>query len=405
MDRSELDALLSTPVLRLLEQLTAEPSTPDTPALVTSLRKKGHPAAVVAAVVNQLSLRHKARGKFGDFASRMLFTKNGLEQATRLAVSSHHAGRFHRAGLTFVVDAGCGIGGDALACAGLGLSVRAIEQDPVTASLAAYNLAPFDGVEVLQGLAEEVEWSGADALWCDPARRSGSIRLSKPEDWSPRLDWVFDKATTLPTGIKLAPGMDRGLIPEGMEAQWVSYSGSVAEMVLWSGPLARENTTRSALVMSSRGVAELTGAADSTDADTGELGDYLIEPDGAVIRARLIGDLARTHGGVMLDQSIAYFSTKSPVHTPLAQCFRIHEVVPYNLTRVKDVVKRAHLGSLEIKKRGIDVDPGELRTHLSLTGEGEMTLILTRHRGKRVAILAAREDLPRENETGANQER
>jgi hypothetical protein len=185
--------------------------------------------------------------------------------------------------------------------------------------------------------------------------------------------------------------MDRNLIPEGIEAQWVSHHGSVAEMVLWSGALAAEHVTRSALVISPRGTAQLGAPADSLDAEVGELGDYLIEPDGAVIRARLIGDLARLHHGVMLDESIAYFSTHKPVVTPLAQCFRVEEVVPYNLKRVKDLVSRANLGSLEIKKRGIDVDPHALRAQLSLKGEGEKTLILTRHQGSRIAVLATRE--------------
>ena len=122
----------------------------------------------------------------------------------------------------------------------------------------------------------------------------------------------------------------------------------------------------------------------------GELLDYLVEPDGAVIRARLIGDLARSHSGVMLDETIAYFSTSQPVMSPLAQCFRIEEVVPYNLKRVKAMVASAHLGSLEIKKRGIDIDPHEFRSQMTLKGHGEKTLILTRHQGDRVAILASR---------------
>jgi hypothetical protein len=143
-------------------------------------------------------------------------------------------------------------------------------------------------------------------------------------------------------------------------------------------------------VLSTRGTAELTGAADAADAQVGELGPYLVEPDGAVIRARLIGDLARQHDGAMLDDSIAYFSTHQPVISPLAQCFAIEAVVPYNLKRVKDLVAGAAVGSLEIKKRGIDVDPAELRKGLPLEGSGEKTLILTRHHGDRIAILARR---------------
>jgi len=54
------------------------------------------------------------------------------------------------------------------------------------------------------------------------------------------------------------------------------------------------------------------------------------------------------------------------------------------------LVREAELGTLEIKKRGIDVDPGALRTTLPLHGEGSATLILTRISGKKTAILADR---------------
>lgn len=390
MERSELEALLKPESLRLLESLREAEQPADSAALVPQLRKAGRSAETVSAVLGQWSLRSKALDKFGAFADRMLFTKAGLEQATRLAVSSHHATRFQQAQLERIADLGCGIGGDSLAFAGLSLSVRAVDADPVTVAIAGYNLQPFDTVTVSPGHAEDTDLQGLDALWFDPARRSASQRLNNPADWSPSLDWVLEQAQIYPAGIKLAPGMDRGLIPRDVEAQWISHHGSVAEMVLWSRELSRPGITRSALVLSTRGTAQLTGAQDAQDAQVGGLGAYLVEPDGAVIRARLIGDLARRHEGVMLDDSIAYFSTDKPVITPLAQCFAIEAVVPYNLKRVKELVAGADVGSLEIKKRGIDIDPAGLRKELSLRGSGEKTLIVTRRRGDRIAILASR---------------
>jgi hypothetical protein len=390
MDRSELEALLQPESLRLLSTLREEHPSGDPAQLVKALRKSGHSPERVSAVIRQWSLGHKAADKFGNFAHRMLFSTVGLEQSTRLTISSHHAARFENNAVSSLCDLGCGIGGDSLAFAGLSLRVLAVEADPVTAALAAYNLQPFDTVTVEHARAEDIDTTPFDALWCDPARRSGSLRLNNPADWSPSLEWVISQARAQPAGIKLAPGMDRDLIPAEMEAQWISHHGSVAEMVLWSGILKRPGITRSALVLSARGSAELTGSGDAADAPVGVLQDYLVEPDGAIIRARLIGDLARNHAGVMLDESIAYFSAPQPVMTPLAQCFAIEEVVPYNLKRVKDLIARAHLKSVEIKKRGIDVDPAALRKELTLKGSGEKTLILTRAQGERVAILAHR---------------
>ena len=48
------------------------------------------------------------------------------------------------------------------------------------------------------------------------------------------------------------------------------------------------------------------------------------------------------------------------------------------------------IGTLEIKKRGVDVDPAVLRTELKLRGDESATLIVTRVGAKRLAILADR---------------
>jgi hypothetical protein len=404
VDLDELTALLSTEALRLLSDTPAPEKPSDVPHLVTRLRKAGHDPELVRAVVNQLALRAKARDKFGDFANRMLVTKAGLEQATRLEVASHHAGRFRDRGMTSVVDAGCGIGGDSLAFAGIGLRVHAIEQDEATAALAAYNLAPFDTVTVTQGDATAIDFSEVDALWIDPARRNSDRRLSNPDDWSPSLTWVWEVARAHPTGVKLAPGMDRSLIPETMEASWISYGGSVVELVVWSGTLQREGITRSALVINSRGTEEATSLGDATDQPVGPVHEFLYEPDGAVIRARLIGDVARFVGGTMIDATIAYFTAPVAQQSPLWQVFQIVEQVPYTLKNVQKMVRDADVRTLEIKKRGVDVDPHELRHSLSLEGSGEATLIITRVAGKKTALLAKRLDSIGEDVAHADQE-
>jgi len=222
-------------------------STTEVAAAVSRLRAAGHSPELVSAVVGQAHLRVRAAAKFGPFADRMLFTRAGLEQATRLEVAARHAGRFRDAGVQRVADLGCGIGGDALGLAGLGLDVLAVDADETTAALAAYNLAPFgEAVTVRSGLAEETDLDGWDAVWLDPARRTAGhseTSRTRPEDWSPSLEWAFALAERMPVGIKLGPGLDRDLIPDGVEAQWISVDGSTVELVLWSGALRRDGVS------------------------------------------------------------------------------------------------------------------------------------------------------------------
>ncbi|VXB90118.1 SAM-dependent methyltransferase [Microbacterium sp. 8M] len=413
MDMSELRILLTPEALRMLDALGEVGSTDAAARAVMRLRAEGHSPEFVSAVVGQARLRTRATAKFGEFAGRMLFTRAGLEQATRLGVAARHAGRMRAAGVTHVSDLGCGIGGDALAFAGAGLTVTAVDADEVTAALAAYNLAPFGSdAEVRHGFAEEhapgpstgsgtgstgsgtgAGGAGVEAVWLDPARRTAGhseTRRVSADDYSPSLDWAFALAERVPTGIKLGPAHDREAIPADVEAQWVSADGDVVELVLWSGPLARDGVRRAALVIRGDRGYELTAPADAEDAEVRELGAYVHEPDGAVIRARLIGDLARTLDAGMLDPHIAYLTSDTPAESPFAASFRVREVLPVNPKTIAAALKKAGIGRLEIKKRGVDVDPAVFRKKLNLRGSEEATLILVRIGDKRHAILADR---------------
>jgi hypothetical protein len=418
VERSELRELLTPDGLRLLDSLPDYSNKADIVRIVTGLRGAGHSPALVAAVLTQAKLRAKAVSKFGDFAARMLFTEAGLEQATRLRVAALHAGRFSRAGISHVVDLGCGIGADALAMAAIGMTVTAVEIDEVTAALATYNLAIFDTVTVVHSGAEDFDIVAATStaaatatatatapkpspalapvggVYLDPARRTSghanTERLTRSEDYSPSLDFAFGLADRYPTGIKLGPGFDRDLIPTDAEAQWVSVDGDVVELGLWFGALARRGITRSALILDATGSHEMSAAADSEDVASGMLGAYLYEPDGAVIRARLIGDLAREIGAHMISERIAYLTSDALTPTPFARGFRLVAEYPLDVKTLAREMHARNIGTLEIKKRGVDIDPAEFRKLLKLKGTESATLFLTRVGEKRVALLAER---------------
>ncbi len=403
MDSGELAVLLTPEGLRLLDSLPLY-SAGGSVQQVSALRKAGHPPELVAAVLTQARLREKARAKFGAFAERLLYTPAGLEQATRLKVAALHAGRFRDAGLGGadpsgpgagrIADLGCGIGADALAMAALDLPVVAVERDEVTAVIAAYNLAGFPTAEVVLGDAETFPLDDVAAVYLDPARRTAGTantrRLTRPEDYSPTIDFAFALAERMPTGIKLGPGFDRSAIPAAAEAQWVSVDGQVVELGLWFGALARPGIRRSALVLDDSGAAELSAEADSADLPTRELGEYLYEPDGAVIRARLIGALGERLGAGMLSRDIAYLTGDELVATPFADAFHVRERLPAGEAQLKRALRERRIGTLEIKKRGIDVDPAALRTRLGLKGPEAATLILTRVAGAHEALLVDR---------------
>jgi hypothetical protein len=375
----------------------------DALAISARLRKAGHSPELVAAVLSQARLRSRAEAKFGEFAGHMLFTRAGLEQATRLSIAARHARRFVDAGVHHVADLGCGLGADAMAMASLDLDVTAVEMDETTAACATINLMPFPQARVVHADAQTVSLEGIDGVWLDPARRtttsSGTTRLWDPEEFSPPLSFAAQLADEgLPVGVKLGPGIPHASVPDGCEAQWVSVDGEVAEVALYFNALRRPTVRRAALVLAGDSVAELvaeTEFGEGVPPKLGPLEGFLYEPDGAVIRAGLVAELADRLGGHLVDPHIAYFCAPNLVSTAFARAYRVIEVRPYNVRALRQWVRDEGITVLDIKKRGMAVAPDELRKLLFL-GLGKApkkkphrraTLVLTRIGDHRVAAV------------------
>lgn len=402
MDPQTAAALLNPDVLAVLDSI--EYSRAEEMQTQQRLRKQGLAPEVAAAVMTQAQLRVEARSKFGPFADSMLFTRDGLGQATRLPVAAMHAKRMHRGEPGLIADLGCGIGADALAFAGMGeASVYACDADEVTAALAAYNLRPFDAVAE-HARAEDFDLARADALWLDPARRRGTnadgsaFRLSDPEAFSPSLSWAFAAAERVPSvGIKLGPALDHSLVPDGWEAQWVSHRGDVVEVALFNGH-AQEREGRAALIMGDEGSLTVTEAdLPADEVPVAGVGAYLFEPDGAVIRSGLVQALCGPLGAHRIHESIAYLSGDRPAEGPVAQAvsqYRVEDVLPAGIKAVRGALAMRGINQVVIKKRGMDIDPAQVRRQLKLrpAKKGQparsAVVIFTRVGQQRCAILA-----------------
>lgn len=380
-------ALLTEEGRHLLERVR-DVSPADELAVATRLRRE-HPAGLVAAALGQARLRQRAVAKFGDAAAVMYFTPDGLEQATRTSVADRRARRLAAAGARRVADLCCGIGGDAVALARAGLTVLAVDRSPLTCAVAEANAAALglaDRIEVRRASVEDVgdaELADCDALFVDPARRGGRGRIFDPEGYSPPLSWALATAARLPVAaLKIAPGVPHEAIPPEAEAEWVSHRGEVKEAVLWFGGDASPGARRATLLP---GGHSLTGAPER--APVGAPGRFLHEPDGAVIRAGLVGEVAEAVGGRLLDPDIAYLTTDAPAPTPYATGYEVTDVLPFHLKRLRALLRERDVGTLTVKKRGSAISPEELLRRVKPSGRNAATVFLTRVAGAPSMIL------------------
>jgi THUMP domain-like len=401
MDAAGLTKLLSPEGWALLSALPPYEEG-RTMALSERLRRDGVDPELVAAALTQSRLRARAHTKFESFADGMLFTPGGLEQATRLTVAAHHARRYVAAGVTRVADLTCGIGADSLAFAGVGLSVLATDTDELTAALATVNLRHFPEAEVRQadGLSLDFADEGVDGLYADPARRvSTGRRVFDPAAYSPPLDAVQALRDRVPAlGIKVGPGIPHGALPADAETQWVSVDGDVVEAGLWFGPLRADEPGRSALVLRGRSAVAVRDEHVGP-ASVGRVGGYLYEPDGAVIRAGLVAQVAADVDGRLIDPTIAYVTSDALHPTPLATAYRVLDTLPFGLKRLRTYLRERGVGRLTIKKRGTAVVPEQLRKQLDLRGDAEGTIVLTRVGGSQQVLVVEPVDPPASTST------
>jgi hypothetical protein len=321
-----------------------------------------------ATLVETTLLRRRAAAKFAD-PSGWLFTDEALQQATAEPVAAHRARRLAGAD---VHDATCSIGTELAALVNSASSVVGSDIDPVRLAMARHNVADVDlcRADALRPITR-----GAVVL-VDPARRSGGRRRFDPRDYTPALDGLLDVYRGRQLVVKVAPGIDFDELSRlGFrgEIEVTSLAGSVREACLWSVGLAENGVTRRATMLDTgEGITD----AEPDECMVAPAGRWIVDPDGAVVRAGLVRHYAARHGLWQLDPDIAYLSgDRLPDNV---RGFEVIEELNYSERRLRQALSARDIGAVEILVRGIGVDPDALRARLRLRGSQPVSVVIAR---------------------------
>ncbi len=380
-------AWLSSPEGRdVCASMELEPA--DTPAAIGRWRER-LPAERVACAWGQVLLRRAAKEKF-ERAGAMLFDRVALEQATGQTVAEYKARRFRELGR--LADLCCGIGGDALALA-YGRELVALDLSAARLEMARHNAAMYGhGIETRQGDAA-FDRPEAEAIHVDPDRRPANRREHDPEAGSPNLQQLGRIVEHYHhAAIKLSPGMDPESLPFDAELELISERGNCKQAIAWTGKLHQAFRRATALPSGESIVAHSEDELAWPSTEPPRAGRLLAEPDAAVVRANLVGVLARRCELAPVDPQIAYLTGEHLPRTPLLRGFRILDTHPWSLRAVRAWLGGHDVGRLEIKTRGFAVRPEEILPRLKLSGRRDAVLFLTRLGASPLAILAERAD-------------
>ncbi len=360
--------------------------------------RRGHPADHVSAAVRLVEARRRGAAKF-DRADRMWFESVGLEQATAEPVARHKAARF--AG-SLAVDLCCGIGGDTTALAAVAAGVMAADLDEGMTRRARWNAEVYGvghKVAPLLARAEDVTIPAGALVHIDPDRRArpsrtGMVRARSVDDYVPSRKFLLGLATRARGGaIKLGPASDFAAAfgrPD-VEIEVVSLGGECKEATVWFGELARAR--RRATVLP-QGATWTDRDAATTSAPAipipGRPGAWVFDPDPTLGRAGLLDGFAAAHGLTRIACGCDFLTGPARVDSPFLASFEVDETLPLDLKRLRRAVADRRLGPLEIKTRGLDLLPEDVRKALRPDGPNPATLLLLGGRGPSLAIVARR---------------
>ncbi|WP_338599595.1 THUMP-like domain-containing protein [Saccharopolyspora sp. SCSIO 74807] len=327
-------------------------------------------ARFASAALETAVLRRRAESKL-DNAREWLFTADALQQATTATVARHRARRLTGRD---VHDVTCSIGADLREIAAVADRCIGSDLDEVRLAMARHNLGP--GVALARADALRPVSTGT-AIVADPARRDDAGRRRwNPADLVPPLDELLEVHAGRDVVVKCAPGLDFDAMPGGAEIEIVSLAGQVREAAVWLGGLADPEVRRRATVLRADGGRDELTDGESDECPVLDAGEWIVDPDGAVVRAGLVRQYAARHGLAQLDPRIAYLTGDRP--PPGVRAFRVLDHGRYSEKTLRSLLRRHDVGRLEIMARGVDIDPDALRRKLKPRGAAEATVVLTR---------------------------
>lgn len=349
---------------------------------------------LISLAFSQTQLQHRLEARWGETAEKLFLTEEGISQATRPEVARYRASFIARkfGANAHVLDLTCGLGFDSRAFARAGLRVTSIEIDPEVAEYARHNLGQL-GVEVHCADANEIVIpNDVDVVFVDPARRDPSAakdsmgntkRILNPSQWSPSWEKINEIATAHPVLTKVAPGIDKSDLKD-WDARWISSDGDLVECFLSS---AGEGM-RAAVLIDSEKDLNIEVIGDSAT-DTAPLGNYLVVPDPALIRASALDAVAKVCNGGLVNEHIAWLTSndvdavsKLANQSPsLASVLKIESNFKFSEKQLVANLKEVAASGVTIMTRGMQLDVEVIRKlAVKATKTGGQELIIAIYR-------------------------
>jgi hypothetical protein len=220
-------------------------------------------------------------------------------------------------------------------------------------------------------------------------------RIFNPSQWSPSWQTINQISQNHQVIAKVAPGIDKAELLN-WDARWVSSDGDLVECFLSSNGTG----IRAAVLLDSDNDLQFEVLGDSAT-ETAPLGDYLVIPDPALIRASALDAVAKICNGGLVNEHIAWL-TSSDVdaiaelseHSPnLANILRIESQFKFSDKQLVANLKGIETSGVTVMTRGMQLDVEAIRkmaVKASSSGNQELVIAIYRDDAGPQALLCRR---------------
>ena len=317
------------------------------------------------------------------FTKPIYSNKDGLQLATPEIAAKYIAKRLKT---KTIADLGCGIGGQVIFFAQECDKVYAVERNPEKIEYAKKNceLYGVDNVEFILGdaLSPEIrdKISDSDIIFSDPARPLAEKKRTL-ENLQPPISELIRlySGVTTKLAFHAPPQMPPERIGLDCEYEYMSISGQLNRLTLYFGDL--KQCDRSAFVLPAD--AYLC-SSDAPEIETRNIEEYVYEPEPAVLKAGLLGELAGAISDA--DESVYFYNgnkkrtlltSKNPIDSPFFKDrYRVLDKTKQDIPQIKAVLTAANAGKVVLR---YEVPPDEywnVRNELENGLEGHKNLHL-----------------------------
>jgi hypothetical protein len=357
---------------------------------------KSHPFEIDSKdLAQQLIGLQKARVKFPDLFEnpQIIFPPRiNLEQTSSIPAATYKANLVKG---NSMIDLTGGLGIDVIAFAKAYSQTTHIEMNKSLQEIAVHNFKALDlttksacgdGIYYLDSIDQHF-----DLIYLDPSRKTATnnkaILLT---DYEPNvlesIDLLFEKADQIM--IKTSPMLDitAGLnqLPNVIEIHVVAVKNEVKELLWILSKQQKERTLTAINLESNQPIFSYSGKSTNQDFATA-LGEFLYEPNAAVMKTQAFAELAQQFNLQKIDQDAHLFTSNEWIDFP-GRVFKVKEVQDYKPKSIKRTYGKS---ARAVVTRNFRESVQQIRTKYKITEHEFNYLFFTSLSGRGSVVIEA----------------